>query len=240
MSDRPQAATILLPRVDLGRPRESEGDESPLERLQRCGARCLSDAELLALVLRLDRPGEAELEDVRDLLRTIGLDGVARLDETFLYSSVWEEGASASVLAAVELARRLARIRLPERRLFDKMAVTADYLTLRYQCGQELMGVLFLDARMGLFAEREIFRGTLRRAAVAPRDILKLVLMHGAASFIVFHCHPSGDPTPSDDDLDFTRRLAVAAEAVGVGLHDHLILGLGGRWVSLRARGELG
>ena len=88
-----------------------------------------------------------------------------------------------------------------------------------------------------LFAEREIYRGTLSRAAVDPRDILKHGLLYGASRIIVFLTHPSGVPTPSGDDLDFTRRLAEAADVIGLHLQDHLILGLGGRWVSLQARG---
>jgi DNA repair protein RadC len=85
--------------------------------------------------------------------------------------------------------------------------------------------------------EKEIFRGTLSRAAVEPREILKEGLLRGAAGILLFHTHPSGDPSPSADDLLFTRRLAEAGEVVGVRLVDHMILGGGGRWVSLHQRG---
>jgi DNA repair protein RadC len=82
-----------------------------------------------------------------------------------------------------------------------------------------------------------VYRGTLNRAAVEPRALLKEALLRGAAGLIVFHTNPSGDPSPSAEDLDFTRRLAAAAEVVGLRLFDHLILGAGGGWVSLRQRG---
>ncbi len=74
---------------------------------------------------------------------------------------------------------------------------------------------------------------------VEPRDILKQAILMSAASFLLFHTHPSGDPAPSIDDLHFTRNLVKASEIVGVPLQDHLILGTGGRWVSLKAREKI-
>ena len=98
------------------------------------------------------------------------------------------------------------------------------------------MGALLLDARHRLLAETELYRGTLSRAAVEPRAILKEALLRGAAGILVFHTHPSGDPSPSAEDLVFTRHLAAAAEACGLKLLDHLILGGAGAWISLRER----
>jgi DNA repair protein RadC len=85
--------------------------------------------------------------------------------------------------------------------------------------------------------EPEVFRGALHRAAVEPRQILFPALVRGAAALVIFHSHPSGDPSPSLEDLSFTRRMAEACEALGVRLVDHLILGSTRRWVSLRERG---
>jgi DNA repair protein RadC len=102
---------------------------------------------------------------------------------------------------------------------------------------QEVLGALYLDVRNRLLAERELYRGTLSRAAVEPRRVLQEGLLIGAAGCVVFHNHPSGDPTPSAEDLAFTRRLAEAGEIVGVRLVDHLVLGGPGRWISLRERG---
>ena len=114
----------------------------------------------------------------------------------------------------------------------------ARYLALRYHtCDQEVMGALFLDARSRLLGEREMFRGTLSRIAVEPREILRECLQRGAAAIYLFHTHPSGDPSPSAEDLLFTRRMAEAAEIVGVRLADHVVLGHRGRWVSLTEKG---
>jgi DNA repair protein RadC len=142
------------------------------------------------------------------------------------------------VLAAVELGLRLARARIPEREVLNCTAVVADYLCLRYgNPDQEVMGALFLDVRNGRIDEEVFYRGSLSRSAVEPRLLLKEALLRSASSVVVFHTHPSGDPTPSAEDLVFTRRLAEAGKVVGVRLADHLILGHAGRWVSLQSRG---
>jgi DNA repair protein RadC len=99
------------------------------------------------------------------------------------------------------------------------------------------MGALFLDIRSRLLGEREIYRGTLDRTAVEPREILRESLLRGAAGVIVFHTHPSGDPSPSQEDFAFTRRLRDAGDVLGVRLVDHLVLGSQERWVSLRELG---
>ncbi len=115
---------------------------------------------------------------------------------------------------------------------------TGRYLTLRYGLrDQEVMGSLFLDVRHRLISDAEAYRGTLHRAAVEPREILKECLLRGAAGVIIFHTHPSGDPTPSSEDMNFSQRLAIAANFVGVELVDHLVLGKAGRYVSLKRRG---
>lgn len=114
------------------------------------------------------------------------------------------------------------------------------YLHLRYgRSTQELMGALYLDVRNRLIGEAELYLGTLCRAAVEPRAVFEKALAVKAAGFILFHNHPSGDPSPSAEDLVFTRRLADAGEIMGIRLVDHLVVAGGdfGRWVSLRRQG---
>jgi DNA repair protein RadC len=99
------------------------------------------------------------------------------------------------------------------------------------------MGAMYLDSRHRLIAISEVYRGTLSRAATEPREVLKEGLLRGACSLVLFHTHPSRDPSPSLEDLAFTRRMAEAGDAVGIRLLDHLILGGTRRWVSLKDRG---
>jgi len=114
----------------------------------------------------------------------------------------------------------------------------ARYLLLRYaERDQEVMGALFLDLRNRLLGEAELYRGTMARASVEPRAFLKQALLRSAAGILLFHTHPSGDPSPSAEDLAFTRRLSDAADLLGLRLLDHVVLGGGHRWVSLRKRG---
>jgi DNA repair protein RadC len=213
--------------------------EPPCARLLRAGAQSLSDAELLAVVLRNGRPGASALVLARDLLeRAGGLAGLPGACRNRLRTNGTGHAKVAAVLAAAEIACRIAAAEVPKRRPLSQPAKVARYLDLRYgHLGQEVMGALYCDARHGLMGDRELFRGTLHRAAVEPREILKEGLLRGAAAFVLFHTHPSGDPAPSREDLLFTRRMARASEVIGLHLVDHLVVGTGGRWVSLKDRG---
>jgi DNA repair protein RadC len=142
------------------------------------------------------------------------------------------------LLAASELGRRLALHEVPRFRPLDDPAAVATYLALRYcRRDQEVLGALYLDRRHRLLRDEEIFRGTLSRAAVEPRPILREAVSRRAAALVLFHTHPSGDPSPSLEDLVFTRRMAQAAECLGLRLLDHLVIGGVGRWVSLKEKG---
>jgi DNA repair protein RadC len=219
--------------------KEIPEQERPRERLVAMGSGSLSDAELVAVLLRTGHAGISALQLAGALLREHGgLSGLLGAKVAILRRRGLGDAKAASLLAAIEIGRRLAREQLPARQPLTRPADVARYLVLQYQQrDQEVMGALFLDVRHCLMGDREIFRGTLHRAAVEPREILKECLLRGAAGLALFHTHPSGDPTPSAEDLLFTRRMAEAAAVVGVELVDHLVLGATGRWVSLRERG---
>ncbi len=218
--------------------REMPPDERPRQRLLRSGGEALSDPEVLALVLGHGSRDVCSLELAREILEeTSGLPGLVGIRPEALQRRGLGEVKAASVLAALELARRLARAEVPEREPMGRPDEVARYLALRYVLrDQEVMGALFLDTRRRLVGMAELFRGTLTRASVEPRQIIALALDRAAESVVVFHTHPSGDPSPTIEDIRFTRRLAEACEAVGVRLADHIILGGAQRWASFRDR----
>jgi len=224
--------SLALVRPDTPRPLGGAREpEQPLVRLRERGPQALTDCELLAVLL-----GEPEPALAHDLLeRCGGLAGLASEDPGLLLGA--GGCGPARVRAAVEIATRLAHREVPAREPLSRPAAVARYISLRYPRDQEVMGALFVDGRHRLVSDREFFRGTLHRAAVEPRAILREGLLRSAAAVILFHTHPSGDPAPSREDLLFTRRMARAGEVLGIHLVDHLVVGSGGQWVSLRERG---
>jgi DNA repair protein RadC len=218
--------------------RELPEGERPRERLLQHGGSSLSDSELLAVLLRTGRVGVSALQMAMDVLRENGgLAGLLTSTPHSLRRSGLGAAKAAALLAAVEVGRRLAREQLLDHEPLTRPVDVARYLAIRYQtCDQEVMGALFLDARNRLLGEREMFRGTISRIAVEPREILRECLQRGAAAIYLFHTHPSGDPSPSAEDLLFTRRMVEAADIVGLRLADHVVLGHRGRWVSLKEK----
>ena len=143
----------------------------------------------------------------------------------------------AKLLAAGELGRRIERKKIARRQLLSCPAKVAGYVQARYALpDQEVLGALYLDISNRLISDAELFRGTLTRAAVEPRPILRQALDVCASGLIIFHNHPSGDPTPSREDISFTHRMVQAGEVLGVRFLDHLVVGNTGQWVSLRRR----
>jgi DNA repair protein RadC len=235
-------------RCDDGRCRTGDrltrGTERCLEQLWTFDTQTLSDAELIAVLLR-GWPEFSALEMARELIGAdmsqeglTALAGLTHPNER-LAQRPWFADAWIKVRAAVELGRRLAWAKLANGELLVGSELAADYLIRRYGgSDQEIMGALFLNVHNRLIALEEIFRGTLSYLSAAPPPILKAALRHRAAALILFHNHPSGDPTPSIEDLCFTRQMAKAGEVMGVRLVDHLIVAIG-RWVSLRRDGPL-
>ena len=217
-------------------------EERPRERLLRLGPAALTNEELLSLLLRTGIPGESALERARGLLAVHGgLCGLAGIGPEELAGERGVGPARAcTIAAAVEIARRLPTETLAGRDLFNEPGLVKEFLR-RSQAddSQERTGSLFLNARNRLLKnDPEIYRGTLDRAVVEPREILRRALLTKAAGVILYHNHPSGDPTPSREDRDFTRRLGAAAEAVGVRLLDHIVVGREG-CLSFREAGLL-
>ena len=217
-------------------------EERPRERLARAGPAALSAEELLALLLGSGARGESALDCARRLLAGKGgLVGLAGMTGSELAREKGVGRARASAIeAAIEIGRRLASETLSARDLFNEPALVKEYLRRTHGDGtQERTGALYLNARNRLLRDdAEIYRGTLDRAVVEPRELLKRALLANAAALIVYHNHPSGDPSPSREDREFTRRLASAADLVGLRLLDHVVVGREG-CVSFREAGLL-
>ncbi|HEY3204209.1 MAG TPA: DNA repair protein RadC [Thermoanaerobaculia bacterium] len=217
-------------------------DERPRERLLRLGPGALTNEELLALLLRTGIPGESALDRARRLLAThgglVGLAGVTP-PELATERGIGPTRATA-IAAAIEIARRLPSETLSGRDLLNEPRLVKDFLRqVQADDTQERTGALYLNARNRLLKnDPDIYRGTLDRAVVEPREILRRALIGKAAGVILYHNHPSGDPTPSREDREFTRRLAAAAESVGIRLLDHIVVGREG-CVSFREAGLL-
>ena len=155
-----------------------------------------------------------------------------------------ERVQESAVAAKIETITRyrLALVR-EEDTLYEDVSLTHPKAVAEFLNGQlhdrpqEAMCAVYLDTRNRLIAWQIAYLGTLNRAAVEPRAFFQMALLTNAAGIILAHNHPSGDPSPSAEDLAFTRRMAEAGDVIGIRLVDHLILGGEAKWVSLRQRG---
>jgi len=213
--------------------------ERPRERLYFNGPAALADAELLALQLGSGRRGQDAVQLARELLAAYGsLAEVAGRDVAELARQRGVGRAKAARLAAAfELTRRL-RARTPGARtsLGSPAEVFAAFGPLMENLTREVFRIALLDAKNGLVRDLVISEGTLSASLVHPREVFKPAILEAAASVILLHNHPSGDPTPSRDDIRLTRQLVECARLLDLRVHDHVVIGRG-RFISLAERG---
>ena len=201
--------------------------QRPRERLIRHGAAALSDAELLAVFLRVGVRGKDAVALGRDMVGHFGslqaLFG-AGLDE-FCALPGLGQAKFAQLQAVMELARRAIEEQLSCGRTLSSPQAVKEYLRLTFSGkGSESFHVLFLDVKNRLIAARELFRGTLTHTSVYPREVVKEALACNAASVMLAHNHPSGTPEPSESDLLLTRALVQALALVDVRILDHFVV----------------
>lgn len=201
-------------------------EQRPRERLLAGHGEGLSEADLLALLWGSGRRGVNALELGQGLLaRTGGLSGLLALGlQDWIELPGLGPARACQLWACLELARR-ARQRAERPRITSPRAA-GDYLLPRcLGWTEERFGLLALNAKGDLLAERILSQGTSTATLVSPREFFREALRYGASSALAFHNHPSGDPTPSREDVQLTRRLRASGEGLGVPLADHLILG---------------
>ena len=214
-------------------------DERPRERLARLGAQALSSAELLAILLRVGRRGENAVQMGQRVLQTFGgLGGLHRAT----YAEVEQiqglgEAKATAIKAAIELGRRLSLEAPDERPNIGSPADAAGLVQYEMQAlEKEHLRVILLDTRNNVMEIVEIYRGSLNASVVRVGEVFTPAVRRNAASILVVHNHPSGDPTPSPEDITLTRALVQAGKILNIEVLDHLVIGYG-KYVSLKERG---
>lgn len=205
--------------------------ERPYERAERYGVRVLSDAELLAVILRSGSRGKTSIELAREVLGLYSdqpgllslyharqpdlmkLDGIGRVK-------------SLELLCITELAKRMTRaVKHPGRRMREPEDVAGFFMEELKHLETEHFYLALFDASGTMICYEELFIGTINMSIASPREAMILALKHNAASMIILHNHPSGDPTPSKADAEVTRAFTDACGLIGIPLLDHIIIG---------------
>lgn len=215
--------------------------ERPREKLLARGAQALSDAELLAIFLRVGVKGKSAVALARELIGHFG-------SLTRLFSAPQAEfdrfpglgpAKYAQLQAVLEMARRALAEQMRSADALTCPAAVRDFLRLRLQgLAQEVFMAVYLDAQNRVLAVEELFRGSLTQTSVYPREVVKRALVHNAAGVIFAHNHPSGMAEPSQADRWLTEQLKQALALVEVRVLDHFIVA-GGQGVSFAERGWL-
>jgi len=228
--------TILKPVYRIMDLHESD---RPRERLAALGPQALTNAELIAILLRVGVPGESAVHVGQRLLNKFGgLTGLHRAPiKELMDQHGLGEAKAAQIKAAVELGRRLTLEAPEERPGINSPADAAALVSYEMSAlEQEHLRVILLDRRNRVMETVEVYKGSVNSSQVRVGELFKEAVRKNASAIIVIHNHPSGDPTPSPDDVAGTRAIVQAGKLLDVEVLDHLVIGQG-RWVSLKERG---
>lgn len=213
-------------------------EERPRERLEKSGPQGLSNAELLAILLRVGVPGENAIQVGQRLLVDLGgLQGIHRATFAEICNQHGIGPAKAAqIQAAIELGRRLSLLDSDDRTQISKPQDVADLVQYEMASfSQEHLWVLLLDTRNRVISIERLYKGSLNSSTVRVGELFRAAIQKNAASIILVHNHPSGDPTPSPEDVQLTRSAAQAGKLMDVEVLDHLVIGQH-RFVSLKER----
>lgn len=218
-------------------------DERPREKLLAAGAASLSNTELLAVLLRTGTRQRSVLciaEEILAHYKERGLFAIVHMPAAELATiNGMGTAKAATVLAAVELGRRLAIKAAEHVEVVQNPEDAACYAMPRFRYEQrEHFSVMLLNTKNHILGLKDISIGSLQASVVHPREVFRAAIEYAAASMILFHNHPSGDPSPSREDIAVTKRLVKAGTIMDVPVLDHIILG-DNRYISLREKGML-
>lgn len=206
-------------------------NDRPREKMAANGAAALTDAELLAILLRTGTTEKSAIDIAGEMTADGGLykrlAGITRLHELTNIKGLGQAKAAA-VLAALEIGRRIASAKPIEKIHFSCPQDAAEFLMprLRYTAKEQFVVVL-LNGRNKVIGTEVVSEGSLSNSIVHPREVFAPALLQHAAAIMVAHNHPSGDPKPSSEDKDITRMLVQSGKVLGIPLMDHLIIGDG-------------
>ncbi len=217
-------------------------EERPRERLARLGPDALSGAELLAVLLGTGTRGRSAVEVAQGLLEAAG--GLRRLSTRTVREVAGVPGLgearAARVLAAFALGRVVSQIRLlPGARFRSGSDIFHHYHGRLRDLRKEQFWAILLDGKNRILREERVSEGSLTASLVHPREVFAPAIRESAGALVFVHNHPSGDPTPSVEDVEITRRLCSVADLVGIRVLDHVVVG-DGSYVSFLERGLLG
>ena len=222
--------------------KEMYREERPYEKCEQYGAENLTDAELLAVLLRTGTKGENSLQLAKRILHPdFAQEGILNIHQWSMEQLLEIKGIGSvkaiQILCLSELAKRLSKAEAQSGLNFSAPETIAQYYMedMRHR-KKEAMKLLLLNSKTKLIGESELSLGTVNTTLVSPREVFVEALRRNAVAVILLHNHPSGDPTPSKQDILITRRVTEAGRLIGVELLDHIIIG-DNCFISLRDKG---
>lgn len=224
--------------------KEMPESERPYEKCEKYGAARLSDAELLAVIIRTGSKGERVIELANRILNfSEGKSGLIGLNyltmEDFMSIHGIGRVKAIQLLCITELTKRMARERLPKNAVLDCPKVIAEYYMqeLRHLDCEHVV-LLLLDTKCHKIKDFVISKGTVNSSLAQPREVFLKAVRYGAVNIVLLHNHPSGDVSPSNADISITKRIYQAGELLGIQLVDHIIIG-DNRFFSFREKGMM-
>lgn len=213
-------------------------DERPREKLIRSGPEFLSNAELLAIILRTGTKKQTAIHLAEELLSTLdGLRGLINVsaEELMMITGIGQVKA-AQLIALVELTKRVQASFSFKRKINSAHDLAEILIPQMRFLPTEVFKVILLNSHNQIIAIQEISRGSLTETVVHPREVFREAVRRGCSALIVTHNHPNGDPEPSVQDLELTQKLVAASDILGIQVLDHLIIG-DGQYTSFKERG---